>query len=120
MLGARRQLASAGEFGGGILTATGIAEPLKPLAIAGIMVVASATHRKQGPLSQNGGLELPLTNFAVAVALLSSGSRRYRLGPRLPKSLIRLSLFGEPFWPPFPSLRVLSANPHSGEPETDH
>ncbi len=87
-------LAGASEFGGGILTATGIAEPLGPLAIAGTMVVASAVHRKQGPMMQNGGFELPLTNFAVAIALLSSGLGRYRLGPRLPKSLIRLAVVG--------------------------
>ncbi len=85
-------LAGASELGGGVLTATGIAEPLGPLAIAGTMVVASAVHRKQGPLAQNGGFELPLTNFAVAVALLSSGLGRYRLGPRVPKSLVRIAV----------------------------
>ena len=68
--------AGASEFGGGILTATGIAEPFGPLVIAGTMVVASATHRKNGPLMQNGGFELPLTNLAVAVALLTAGSGR--------------------------------------------
>src|SRR6202451_1639735 len=60
-------LAGASEMGGGVLTATGIADPLGPLSIAGTMVVASAVHRKQGPLSQNGGFELPLTNLALAV-----------------------------------------------------
>ena len=85
-------LAGASELGGGILTATGIADPLGPLAVAGTMAVATAVHRKQGPLSQNGGFELPLTNFAVAVALISSGSGRLRLGPRLPKSLTRISV----------------------------
>jgi putative oxidoreductase len=87
-------LAGASELGGGILTATGIAEPLGPLAIAGTMVVASTVHRKQGPLSQNGGFELPLTNLALAIALLSSGSGRLRLGPSLPKSLTRLAFVG--------------------------
>ncbi len=87
-------LAGASEFGGGILTATGIADPLGPLAIAGTMVVASTVHRKQGPLSQNGGFELPLTNLALAVALMSSGSGRLRLGPRLPKSLTRIAVVG--------------------------
>ena len=57
-------IAGASELGGGVLTATGIANPLGPLAIAGTMVVASTVHRKQGPLSVNGGFELPLTNFA--------------------------------------------------------
>src|SRR5580698_7660484 len=66
-------VAGASELGGGVLTATGIADPLGPLSIAGTMVVASAVHRKQGPLAQNGGFELPLTNLALAVGLLSAG-----------------------------------------------
>jgi putative oxidoreductase len=110
-------LAGASEFGGGILTATGIAEPLGPLAIAGTMVVASAVHRKQGPLSQNGGFELPLTNFAVAVALMSSGLGRYRLGPRLPKSLIRLSVVGGVALAAASLAQLLSAKPPDPAPQ---
>jgi putative oxidoreductase len=106
-------LAGASEFGGGILTATGIAEPLGPLTIAGTMVVASATHRKQGPLMQNGGFELPLTNFAVAVALLSSGMGRYRLGPRLPSSLVRLAVVGGTVLATVSLAQLLSARPPS-------
>jgi putative oxidoreductase len=87
-------VAGASELGGGVLTATGIADPLGPLAIAGTMVVASTVHRKQGPLSTNGGFELPLTNFAVAVALLCAGPGKLRLGPHLSKSLTRLSVVG--------------------------
>jgi putative oxidoreductase len=87
-------LAGASELGGGILTATGIADPLGPLAIAGTMVVASSVHRKAGPFSGKGGYELPLTNLAVAVALISSGPGRFRLGPRLPASLTRLAAVG--------------------------
>jgi len=87
-------IAGASELGGGVLTATGIADPLGPLAIAGTMVVASAVHRKQGPLSTNGGFELPLTNFAVATSLLASGPGHLRLGPHLSKSLTRLSVLG--------------------------
>jgi putative oxidoreductase len=87
-------IAGASELGGGILTATGIADPLGPLAIAGTMVVASAVHRKQGPFSTNGGFELPLTNFAVASALLASGPGKLRLGPHLSKSLTRLAVLG--------------------------
>jgi putative oxidoreductase len=85
-------LAGASELGGGILTATGIASPLGPLAIAGTMVVASTVHRKQGPLSTNGGFELPLTNFALAVALLCAGPGALRLGPHLSRRLTRLSV----------------------------
>lgn len=87
-------LAGASELGGGVLTASGIGDPLGPLAIAATMAVASTVHRKQGPLAQNGGFELPLTNLALAVALMSSGPARFRLGPRLPRSLIRLSAGG--------------------------
>ena len=43
-------VAGASELGGGVLTATGIADPLGPLVIAGTMVVASTVHRKQGAL----------------------------------------------------------------------
>jgi putative oxidoreductase len=84
-------VAGASELGGGVLTATGIADPLGPLAIAGTMVVAAAVHRKQGPMAQKGGFELPLTNLALAVGLLSSGPGRWRLGPRLSKPLTRIS-----------------------------
>jgi putative oxidoreductase len=87
-------IAGASELGGGVLTAAGIADPLGPLAIAGTMVVASTVHRKQGPLSTNGGFELPLTNFAVATALLATGPGHLRLGPHLSKSLTRLSVLG--------------------------
>jgi putative oxidoreductase len=87
-------LAGASELGGGILTATGIADPLGPLAIAGTMVVASTVHRKQGPFAQNGGYELPLTNLAMAVGLLATGSGRYRLGPAMPKWMTRLAVLG--------------------------
>jgi putative oxidoreductase len=87
-------IAGASELGGGLLTAAGIADPLGPLALAGTMVVASTVHRKQGPLSTNGGFELPLTNFAVAAALLAAGPGSIRLGPHLSKSLTRLSVVG--------------------------
>jgi uncharacterized membrane protein YphA (DoxX/SURF4 family) len=47
-------LAGASEFGGGILTATGIAEPLGPFVIAGTMVVASATRQTRPALAERG------------------------------------------------------------------
>lgn len=84
-------VAGLSELGGGLLTATGIADPLGPLAIAGTMAVASTVHRKQGALSANGGFELPLTNLAVASALLVSGPGKLRLGPHLPRSLTRVA-----------------------------
>ena len=101
-------MAGASELAGGVLTATGIADPLGPLAIAGTMVVASAVHRKQGPIMQKGGFELPLTNFALAVGLLVSGPGDLRIGPRLPKSLTaRRSRGGRA-----PGRRCVDATPH--------
>jgi len=110
-------LAGASEFGGGLLTMTGIAEPLGPLTIAGTMLVASAVHRKQGPLSRDGGYELPLTNFAVAVALMSSGLGRYRLGPRLPKPLVRISVIGGTALAGISLAQLLGAQPPTPAPE---
>jgi len=85
-------LASARELGGGVLTATGLAYPLGPLAIAGAMSVATAVHRKPGPMSQKRGFELPLTNLALAIGLMSSEPGRLVLGPRLPKPLTRIAV----------------------------
>jgi len=87
-------LAGASELGGGILTATGVANPLGPLSIAGTMAVATAVHRAQGPLAQKGGFELPLTNLALATALMVTGPGRFRAGPRLHRTLTRLAVIG--------------------------
>lgn len=91
---AAAMLAGASEFGGGLLTATGIADPLGPVAIAGTMAVAATTHRHKGPLAATGGYELALTNLAAALALMSMGPGKLRMGPALPKSLRRLTFVG--------------------------
>jgi putative oxidoreductase len=89
-------VAGATELGGGLLTATGVAYPLGPMAIAGTMVVASTTHRERGPLAAQGGFELPLTNFAAALALMSAKDPGIaRLGPHSSRRRVWLSaLFG--------------------------
>jgi putative oxidoreductase len=87
-------VAGASELGGGLLTATGIADPLGPLIIVGTMAVASTTHRKQGPLAKDKGYELPLTNLVMALALMSAGTGVLRLGPHLSKSFIRKAALG--------------------------
>jgi putative oxidoreductase len=78
-------LAGASELAGGLLTLTGIADPLGPIAIAGAMAVAVTVHRESGPLATNGGYELALTNLALAAVLGLTGPGRFRLGPRLPR-----------------------------------
>jgi len=61
-------------------------------AIAGTMVVASATHRASGPFAANRGYELPATNLAAALALAVAGPGRYSLdgltGLRLHRVLV--------------------------------
>jgi putative oxidoreductase len=75
--------AGLADLAGGVLTATGIADPLGPLIIAGAMVVASGVHRSEGPLASNRAIELPLSDLAAALALTAAGAGRYRLGPSL-------------------------------------
>ena len=84
-------LAGASQLGGGVLTVTGIADPLGPMLIAGNMAVATVALRKNGPMSRDGGYELPLTDLALAVALMSSGAGRLRIGSPLSKSLVRIA-----------------------------
>jgi putative oxidoreductase len=84
-------LAGVSELGGGVLTATGIADPLGPLALAGSMVVATLVHHRNGPLQSKGGFELPLTNLALA-GLLGTAAAGPGLGPRLPRPVARAAL----------------------------
>ncbi|MCU1426673.1 MAG: DoxX [Actinomycetia bacterium] len=87
-------LAGVSEVSGGLLTASGIAHPLGPIAIVGAMTAASAVHRKAGPLGANGGYELPLTNLAFATALAVAGPGPFHLGPPLSKRLTAAAFVG--------------------------
>ena len=78
-------LAGGSEVVGGVLTATGIADPLGPLMIAGSMTVATAAHRKGGPFAAKGGYEAALTNLAFAGALAAADGH-HRLTKPLPKA----------------------------------
>jgi putative oxidoreductase len=91
-------LAAGSELVGGVLTAAGAASPAGPVAIAGAMAAASSVHGDKGPLSANGGYELPMTNLAAALALATTGPGRYSIdgltGLRLPPALAKLMLAG--------------------------
>ncbi len=104
-------LAGASELGGGLLTASGVAYPLGPVAIAGSMAVATAVHRRHGPMAQKGGYELPLTNLAVAALLAADGPGRIRLGPRLSKRLSKLTFIGALVMTAAALAQVLRAKP---------
>jgi len=84
--------ASAGEFGGGMLTALGFLHPLGPLGKIGAMTMATAKAHWGKPIwASQGGAELPVTNMAAALTLLISGPGRFSLdrvfGIRLPRTL---------------------------------
>jgi putative oxidoreductase len=83
--------AAATEITGGVLTATGIAYPAGPLAVAGAMSVAAAHNREGGLMAARGGVELPVSYLTLALTLAAAGPGRYRIGPPLPG---RVTAFG--------------------------
>jgi len=85
--------AALSEFGGGVLTALGLFNPLGPLSIMGSMSMATATVHWGKPIwATAGGAELPVTNMAIASALAAAGPGRYSLdrafGIRLPGVIV--------------------------------
>ncbi|HJP71548.1 MAG TPA: DoxX family protein [Candidatus Limnocylindria bacterium] len=92
-------MAGASEFGGGILTALGALNPLGPLGIIGAMTMATTKAHWGKPIwVTSGGAELPVTNMAIAAALMIVGPGKYSvdhaLGIRLPRLVGVLGLIG--------------------------
>ncbi|GAC1445731.1 MAG: DoxX family protein [Chloroflexota bacterium] len=88
-------MAAAGEFSGGVLTATGFLSPLGPLNIASSMIVATRrVHWKTPVWVSEGGAELAVTNLAAALALSFAGPGRFSLdsmfGIKLPRTVVAL------------------------------
>src|SRR5918997_5572031 len=82
-------LAGLSEFGGGLLTALGLLNPLGPLGVIASMSMATRKAHWGKPIwVTEGGAELPLLNIAVSTALMIREPDRYSLdrilGIRLP------------------------------------
>jgi putative oxidoreductase len=72
--------AGLAEFGGGLLTALGLLNPIGPALIVMVMLVAALTvHIKNGWFAANNGYELPMVYLAGALAFAFAGSGDYSL-----------------------------------------
>jgi putative oxidoreductase len=90
-------LAGLCEFGGGVLTALGLLNPLGPIGVIASMSMATAKAHWGKPIwVTEGGAELPVTNTAISAALLLTGPGKYSLdralGVRLPAWIAPLGL----------------------------
>ena len=73
-------LAGLTEFGGGALVLLGLLYPLAPVGVLAVMAMAAATVHWGKPIWVDaGGAELPLTNAAVAAALVLAGPGKYAI-----------------------------------------
>ena len=92
-------LAGLSEFGGGVLTALGLLNPLGPLGVIGAMAMATTKAHWGKPIwVTEGGAELPVLNLAISTALMIREPDKYSLdrvlGIRLPTWLGPLGLAG--------------------------
>jgi putative oxidoreductase len=90
-------VAGLSEFGGGVLTALGLLNPLGPLGVIAAMSMATTKAHWGKPIwATEGGAELPLLISLISGALLLSGPGKYSLdralGIRLPAWVTPLGL----------------------------
>jgi putative oxidoreductase len=87
-------IAGTTELGSGTLTVLGLLYPLAPVGILAAMTVAIATVHWGKPIwADQGGAELPLTNAAVATALVIAGPGGYALDEALGFGLLQWATF---------------------------
>jgi putative oxidoreductase len=92
-------MAGLSEFGGGLLTALGLFNPLGPLGVIGSMAMATRKAHWGKPIwVTEGGAELPVLNIAISTALMIREPDRYSLdrvlGIRLPRWVGPVGLVG--------------------------
>src|SRR5918999_5960048 len=92
-------LAGLSEFGGGLLTALGLFNPLGQLGIIGAMSMATRKAHWDKPIwVTEGGAELPVLNIAISTALMIREPDRFSLdrllGIRLPRWVGLVGLAG--------------------------
>jgi len=92
-------LAGLSEFGGGVLTALGLFNPLGPLGVIGSMSMATRKAHWDKPIwVTEGGAELPVLNIAISTALMirepDGFSLDRLLGIRLPAWVGPVGLVG--------------------------
>jgi putative oxidoreductase len=72
--------AGLGEFGGGLLLASGLFGPIGPALMLVVMLVASLTvHAGNGFFAMNDGVEMPLLYAAAAILFAYTGPGAYAL-----------------------------------------
>lgn len=73
-------MAGGGEFVGGLLTTLGLFSPAGPIMVLGPMATAiHRVHMGKPIWVTTGGAELPVTNIAVALALIFAGPGAFSL-----------------------------------------
>ncbi len=85
--------AGLSELGGGVLMVLGLLNPVGPLGAVGSMAMATTKAHSVKPIwVTEGGAELPVTNMAIATALMLNGPGKYSLdsalGIRWPRWLV--------------------------------
>lgn len=120
------EAAALSEFGGGVLTALGLLGPIGPALTVGAMGSAAVTVHKGKPIwVSSGGAELPVTNIAIATALMLAGPGDWSLdallGMKVPRWLAIpavLASLGGVAYGVLQSQQTLQEQQQQAQPET--
>jgi putative oxidoreductase len=87
------------EFGGGVLTALGLANPIGPIVYQASMAAAARTIHRDKPIwTTKGGPEEPILYSAIGLAVALAGPGRFSFdnvfGTHVPKKVVALTAIG--------------------------